>query len=640
MATSKTLQLILELKDDATKKLKGFGGAIKNNSQAIKNAGKQMTVMGGAITGIAVLAGSAAAQLEATEAKYNTVFSGMTDVSDAFIADFKKLTPATEAEARSMASGIQDLLVPMGFMREEATALTGDTMHLVGALTNFNSATHTAEDVQNAMAAALTGSYESLKRLGIQVNKETIQEKAFEMGLADANGEITKQAEAQALVALATEQSSDALAAYNEESLDTKTKMMLLKAQMVDTAAKIGAAFLPMVNQLIDKIKPLVEKLTAWIEANPELAGKIAMVVAGIGGLMLVLGPFLMILPGIVTAIGLVSKAFALLAANPIVLLIAALVALVAIFTWMIVNWDKTQAIMVAAFEGFMEFIGIIWEGIKNIFTTVWNAIQAFMLAAWDGFKSVVETVFTAILDFFINTWTAIRDFKQSIIDAIVNFITEKFNAIKDFISSILTGIKDFFTTAWTTIKDFVLNTLASLKDGVVAKATAIKTAIVDGITAAVDWIKELPGKALEWGKSMIQGFINGIKAMAGTILNAVKAIIPDVIEPYIGFGSPTEKGAGRNIVKWGQNMVKGFSEGIQSETANLKNTIDDAMGSSIGGMGGRGGGGVAASGGGGGAGTIVYVTVTGNNFMGTPQEFANQMNKSLQRRLQSTLKF
>ena len=133
MALTKNLQLVLDLKDNATKKMRSFSDVIKDNAATLKSVGRGMTVVGGAISGIAVAAGAAAAQLEATEAKYSTVFKGMTDISNNFIQEFQKLTPATTAEARSMASGIQDLLVPMGFMREEATNMTGRMMHLIGA---------------------------------------------------------------------------------------------------------------------------------------------------------------------------------------------------------------------------------------------------------------------------------------------------------------------------------------------------------------------------------------------------------------------------------------------------------------------------------------------------------------------------
>ena len=178
--------------------VKGFKEAqsdIDSFTKKWENAGKKIEKIGssltkavtlpiaGMVTGFAL----AAMELEATEAKYNTVFAGMTEVSDEFIRKFQELTPATTASARNMASGIQDLLVPMGFMRDEATKMTGDTMHLVGALANFNSGTHTAEDVARAFSSALTGETDSLKALGIQVSAETIKQKAFEMGLADAN---------------------------------------------------------------------------------------------------------------------------------------------------------------------------------------------------------------------------------------------------------------------------------------------------------------------------------------------------------------------------------------------------------------------------------------------------------------------
>lgn len=191
---------------------------------------------------------SAATTLEATEAKFNTVFAGFTDTAQETIDRFQSLTPATESSTRSMMSGIQDLLVPMGFMRSEATELTADTMDLVGALTNFNSATHSAEDVASAFSSALTGEYTSLKALGIQISATTIEEYILANGMANTTTEITSQMKATAMLEMAYSQSTDALAAYNEESLDTQTRMGLLKASFTDTFAEAGQSLLPKLN--------------------------------------------------------------------------------------------------------------------------------------------------------------------------------------------------------------------------------------------------------------------------------------------------------------------------------------------------------------------------------------------------------
>ena len=235
-------------KSTGSKLAKSLGTGAKRAGLAI---GAGLATGAVAITGFALKGGM---QLEATQAKFDTVFGDMAGSMDKTIDQFQKLTPATQASARSMVSGIQDLLVPLGFARDEATGMTGDTLQLVGALTNFNSATHSAEDVASAFQSALTGSTESLKAVGIQVDETSLKQKALELGLLDVNGEMSKQARATALLQLATEQSGDALAAYNKESLDSKTKMEIAKKGMEDVVATLGLSLLP----IIEKVSPLI----------------------------------------------------------------------------------------------------------------------------------------------------------------------------------------------------------------------------------------------------------------------------------------------------------------------------------------------------------------------------------------------
>jgi hypothetical protein len=204
-------------------------------------------------------------QLEATEAKYQTVFAGMTDSANQFVSDFQSLTPATVAEARSMASGLQDLLVPMGMQRTEATQMTGEYMHIIGALTNFNSATKSAEDVSGAFQSALSGEYDSLKGLGIQVNETIVKQQAVAMGLAKSTDAVSNAAKAQAVLELAYQQSGDALAAYNETALDTTTRMQLMQKGFSDAFGKAGQTVLPQINTLLQHVVAQMPQLSAGI---------------------------------------------------------------------------------------------------------------------------------------------------------------------------------------------------------------------------------------------------------------------------------------------------------------------------------------------------------------------------------------
>lgn len=206
-----------------------------------------------------------ATQLEATGAKYNTVFSGMTNSADQFISEFQTLTPATVAEARSMASGMQDLLVPMGMQREQATEMTGEYMHLIGALTNFNSATKSAEDVSGAFQSSLSGEYDSLKGLGIQVNETIVKQQAVAMGLASSTDAVSNAAKAQAVLELAYQQSGDALAAYNENALDTTTRMQLLQKGFQDAFGNAGQSALPQINNLLMQVQARMPQINSAI---------------------------------------------------------------------------------------------------------------------------------------------------------------------------------------------------------------------------------------------------------------------------------------------------------------------------------------------------------------------------------------
>ena len=241
---------------EATKSGQSFGKSFNNVAVGIsKTVGIISVAVGGMVAAFGKVALDGAMSLEATEAKYNTVFDGFTAQADQMVKDFQKLTPASKASTRSMASGLQDLLVPMGHSREEATKMTTETMGLIGALTNFNSETETAESVQAKFAGALTGETQGLKSLGIQISTATIEQYALAKGYVKSADQIDLQVKSQVILAMATEQSGDALAAYNEESLDTKTKMALMKSQFEDTAASIGADMLPIVNKLMSAFK-------------------------------------------------------------------------------------------------------------------------------------------------------------------------------------------------------------------------------------------------------------------------------------------------------------------------------------------------------------------------------------------------
>lgn len=109
---------------------------------------------------------------------------------------------------------------------------------------------------------------------------------------------------------------------------------------------------------------------------------------------------------------------------------------------------------------------------------------------------------------------------------------------------------------------------IVKLANGIINCLPSIAQAAFEIIQAIWNVLKELPSKALQWGKDMIQGFINGIKSMLGNIGNAAKSI-GNKIKEFLHFSRP-DKGPLREYEKWMPDMVKGLSKTLNASSPEL----------------------------------------------------------------------
>lgn len=182
-----------------------------------------------------------------------------------------------------------------------------------------------------------------------------------------------------------------------------------------------------------------------------------------------------------------IQSAFnAVMAANPIVLITLAIVALIAIIVVMYKKFDWFRNFIDGVFSVIKAVIGGVWDGIKAAFDIVWNAIAGAISFVWNN---IIKPIFEAFGIVFSAVWSGIKayfDFYWGLISKAISFVWNNvikpvFNAIGTVFSKVWEGIKTAFSKAW----DFITGVVSGAKQ-VFGK---VKDAIVGAFKAAINFI-------------------------------------------------------------------------------------------------------------------------------------------------------
>ena len=268
--------------------------------------------------------------------------------------------------------------------------------------------------------------------------------------------------------------------------------------------------------------------------------------------------------------------------------------------------WEAISSKAQAVWNGIKDFFSGLWEGIKTIFstvveviktiittyfnfyktiiTTVLNAIKTVFTTIWNGIKTVVTTVVTAIQTFITTAWNAIKNTVTTVLNAIKTVITTVWNAIKSAVTSVVNGIKSTITSVWNGIKSTVSSVVNSIKNtvttvfnniwnGIKGTMGKIVSSIKEGFNQAISFITSLPSKALQWGKDMIMGIVNGIKSCIGAVGDAVSSVA-NKIKSFLHFSVPDE-GPLTDYESWMPDFMKGLAKGIEDSKSMVAKAMD-----------------------------------------------------------------
>ncbi|MBU5439503.1 hypothetical protein KQI42_15920 [Tissierella sp. MSJ-40] len=241
--------------------------------------------------------------------------------------------------------------------------------------------------------------------------------------------------------------------------------------------------------------------------------------------------------------------------------------------------------------ESIVEFFVNLWETITEVTTEAWNSLKEFLVELWNGLSESVTEIWTAISEFISNIWNSIKEKTSEIWNAIKTFLIEKiwtpikntaqtiWNNIKKVILDPIIQAKTSLEEKWTAIKKYILDKWNEIKQGISNMKDKLVDAIMNPFKIADKKIHDVIGSAKDWGRNLIQNFIDGIKAMIGKVKDAVKSVA-DTVADFLGFHSPSKKGPGSEADQWMPNLMGMLADGIEDNIYEVSAAVSMTAGS------------------------------------------------------------
>ena len=254
---------------------------------------------------------------EVADIMFQTVKGGKTTFEELSASMFQvaPIAAASGIEFREIAAALATMTkqgVPTTIattqLRQAMVALQKPTIEMNAAITELGYESGQAMLAELGFADSLTLLRDSTKGSNEDLLKMfgSVEAGGAVLALTGENAQVFKDD----LDAMANSTGA-ATGAFEEMELSASRQMASLKSAFQDVAISVGNVLLPILKDIIDRIKPIITAIKDWADSHPGLIKVIVIATGVLGGLMLVLGPLLFILPQITMAFGLMKGAIA-----------------------------------------------------------------------------------------------------------------------------------------------------------------------------------------------------------------------------------------------------------------------------------------------------------------------------------------
>lgn len=418
---------------------------------------------------------------------------------------------------------------------------------------------------------------------------------------------------------------ADKMARTMQDNMNSSLEQMM--GALESAAIVIQKVIAPYVRKFADTVAGLVEKFVSAPEPVQKLVVVLGLIAAAIGPALLIIGTTilklqqfrvaLMILKSDIPKLGKALSAvggafksfFGLLVANPIILVVVAIAALVAGFIYLwntsedfrnfwIGLWENIKKAVDSAIKGIQSG----WNATKKWFSDLWNGIKNGAKGLWNdtiqGAKDAVDSVkntWNGIKDWFSSLWKGTTSGLSSAWDSVtttlapfVETIKSIFQPMLEFFTGLWSQVSTIFGAAWELIKTVVMGPVLLLIDLVTGNFTQLKvdaimlwntlcqsiqTIVTTFVQVIVGYYTALHDTAINIWNSIVSTIQSLWSSFTTWITTTTKAIIDGIVNGWNSFKQGTIA-LWNATVNWIKTTWNNFKQWIKTTTDNLVNGV------------------------------------------------------------------
>ena len=304
-------------------------------------------------------------------------------------------------------------------------------------------------------------------------------------------------------------------------------QMNILKAEATQVALGLAQAFIPIAQQILPALIPVLQAVVTFMKDNKEA---IAAVITNGLKLALLYGTATKLASGITTittafksvetAMGAFKAAGALIGGPWVI----AIMAIIAVIYLLVTNWDTICATLTSVWDSVCSGLSSIWDSVCSALSSAWSAIISGIMTVINGFLSLGLSVFNALkaaIIAYVNLWLNLPTYIGMAVGFIIGIIlrlpeiaVQVGTAVISAVVSFATECYNFAVTTFSAMVDDIYNFLINLPMYMI-------TLGAEFVAAVISFASEAYATATSWISSLVNDVINFIMNLPSACADA-----------------------------------------------------------------------------------------------------------------------